>query len=797
MSSEFTYKTNLKLPKHTTVYNNINHLFNGNYLIYLNTIRSTHPYLLELCALLRKYQYYFQSLTINNTVYAFNSAAFATDTLHLLNLKSTLSQTTLNAVELVVDILPKFKKNEISFNIPNDLLRVKLSFQVECKVNVENDNDITLLIVVGSSCIELVNLKGVISEEKYTMLNKVVNMIFDVYVKEQHEKEQQCFKIVNLFLNHVENYLPQVFSKGKDKERNEWTQEEQDKLEMLLLKYKNEKEVKDKMKKIAEEIQTKTVKQVTMRYKELILKIKDKENKENKTEGEKVLSASNETSIMGVNDNKQTEKEVKDILKETNVVNTTTTITTTTTSNITVPTSSTTINTKNSDKDKDDNTKRAPIENFETTDDIIDEIIRVYNMNYKHKNLITMQLEYDSDPNHPQVTSITTTPSTTETPITEENDDDLSESSSEHSDSNSNNNADDPNIDDYSLQRKKNDELISIYLSTSLQPNISVDDLSLLQNLLSLSPKYTLTLSNLTILGISLAEITQIKLIFKCAKCNKVSFESGYQRLNKKDTLFYMGTTCPRCDNEILSIFKSEYLHESNLTNAGTIYIHGATVFDFLPSTFTLSCMACQEQKNIKLRTGTLHYNDSSCRSCHKTMQFCIKNVQIEPCSISNVYFLEKTQIVYFTKFNYVIKDDIDLNNYVKKYDLKIKEGSPLPALGTCKHYKHSYRWFRFSCCNKLFPCDECHDEAIAGHKSEIAKTVLCGHCAFEQVVSKMCVKCGKSFTKNEAKQGFWEGGKGCRNKSKMSSKDSHKYTGSALKTVSRRKVKKQQQQQK
>lgn len=787
MSSEFTYKTNLKLPKHTTVYNNINHLFNSNYLIYINTIRSTHPYLMELCALLRKYQYYFQSLTINTAIYAFDNAAFATDTLHLLNLKQTLSQTTLNTVELVVDILPKFKKNEISFNIPNDILRVKLSFQVECKVNVEKDNDVTLLIVVGSSCIELVNLKGVINEEKYTALNKVVTMIFDVYVKEQHEKEQQCFKTVNLFLNHVENYLPQVFSKGKDKERNEWTQEEQDKLEMLLLKYKNEKDVKDKMKKIAEEIQTKTVKQVSMRYKELILKIKDKDN------GEKVLSATNEISTIATpttqalnkddinQSNSNKSKEVNDdIHKETNITNTTTITTTTTTSNTV----------------KDDNTKRSPIENFDTTDDIIDEIIRVYNMNYKHKNLITMQLEYDSDPNHPQVTPITT-PSTTETPITEENDDDdLSESSSSSSSEHSNSNDNTPNdIDDYSLQRKKNDELISIYLSTSLQPNISIDDLSLLQNLLSLSPKYTLTLSNLTILGISLAEITQIKLIFKCAKCNKVSFESGYQRLNKKDTLFYMGTTCPRCDNEILSIFKSEYLHESNLTNAGTIYIHGATVFDFLPSTFTLSCMACQEQKNIKLRAGTLHYNDSSCRSCHKTMQFCIKNVQIEPCSISNVYFLEKTQIVYFTKFNYVIKDDIDLNNYVKKYDLKIKEGSPLPALGTCKHYKHSYRWFRFSCCNKLFPCDECHDEAIAGHKSEIAKTVLCGHCAFEQVVSKMCVKCGKSFTKNEAKQGFWEGGKGCRNKSKMSSKDSHKYTGSTLKTVSRRKVKKQQQQ--
>ena len=781
MSSEFTYKTNLKLPKHTIVYNNINHLFNGNYLIFINTIRNNHPYLLELCALLRKYQYYFQSITINNhNTFAFYNEVFEIETSHFLNLNNTLSQTTSNVIELVVDLLPKFKKNEISFNIPNDLLRIKLSLQVECKVNANND---VVLQIVGS-CVELINLKEVISEEKYTMLNKVMNMILDVYVKEQNETNQQCFKIVNLFLNHVENYLPQVFSKSKEKESNEWTQEEQDKLEMLLLKYKHEKEVKDKMKKIADEIPTKSLKQVSMRYKELILKIKDKENK---VVSHKV-SSSNETSTPTAlttalnesdtnNSNNNIQQEVKEIPKETNAVNTTTITTTTTSTN------------SNNNTDQDNNTKRSPIENFETTDEIIDEIIRVYNMNYKHKNIITMQLEYDSDPNLPQTNTLTT--STTETPITEENEP-LSESS-ENSDSNDNDNNNDNDIDDYSLQLKKNEELISIYLSTSLQPSISPQDLSLLQNLLSFSPKYTLTISNLTMNGISLAEITQIKLIFKCAKCNKVSFESGYQRLNKKDTLFYMGTTCPRCDNEILSLFKSEFIHESNLTNAGTIYIYGATVFDFLPSTFSLSCMACQEQKNIKIRTGNLHYNDSSCRNCHKTMQFSIKNVQIEPCVISNVYFLEKTQIVYFTKFNYVIKDDIDLNNYVKKYDLKIKEGSALPELGTCKHYKHSYRWFRFSCCNKLFPCDECHDEAIAGHKSEIAKTVLCGHCAFEQVVSKMCVKCGKSFTKNEAKQGFWEGGKGCRNKSKMSSKDSHKYTGSALKTISRRKAKKQQ----
>lgn len=31
-----------------------------------------------------------------------------------------------------------------------------------------------------------------------------------------------------------------------------------------------------------------------------------------------------------------------------------------------------------------------------------------------------------------------------------------------------------------------------------------------------------------------------------------------------------------------------------------------------------------------------------------------------------------------------------------------LKVGEPLPAFGTCKHYRHSYRWLRFPCCGGL-----------------------------------------------------------------------------------------------
>lgn len=44
---------------------------------------------------------------------------------------------------------------------------------------------------------------------------------------------------------------------------------------------------------------------------------------------------------------------------------------------------------------------------------------------------------------------------------------------------------------------------------------------------------------------------------------------------------------------------------------------------------------------------------------------------------------------------------------------------------GTCKHYKKSKRWLRFSCCNRIYPCDICHDEQ-SDHPSQVC--ILSSH---------------------------------------------------------------------
>ena len=115
-----------------------------------------------------------------------------------------------------------------------------------------------------------------------------------------------------------------------------------------------------------------------------------------------------------------------------------------------------------------------------------------------------------------------------------------------------------------------------------------------------------------------------------------------------------------------------------------------------------------------------------------------------------------------------------------------IHVGAPLPQTGTCKHYKRSHRWLRFPCCGRAWPCDVCHD-SNSDHECEWANRMICGFCSKEQPFSssKSCNNCGAAF--DGSGRSHWEGGHGCRDQSKMSKKDSHKYAGSGKTTPSKK----------
>ena len=65
---------------------------------------------------------------------------------------------------------------------------------------------------------------------------------------------------------------------------------------------------------------------------------------------------------------------------------------------------------------------------------------------------------------------------------------------------------------------------------------------------------------------------------------------------------------------------------------------------------------------------------------------------------------------------------------------------------------------------------------------------MICGNCSAEQPFNSksICIKCNFSVIQRSSNKGFWEGGEGQRDVTKMSRNDSHKYKGIS-KTVARK----------
>ena len=113
----------------------------------------------------------------------------------------------------------------------------------------------------------------------------------------------------------------------------------------------------------------------------------------------------------------------------------------------------------------------------------------------------------------------------------------------------------------------------------------------------------------------------------------------------------------------------------------------------------------------------------------------------------------------------------------------------PLPDGGACRHYRRSRRHFRFPCCGRVYACDLCHEEGEA-HDLKLATRHVCGACGVEQPIKPDCASCGLNLTgKGHSGPGtrHWEGGAGCRDKSRMDPRDAAKWRGSKAKTASRK----------
>ncbi|KAI4203407.1 MAG: hypothetical protein LQ350_001928 [Teloschistes chrysophthalmus] len=266
----------------------------------------------------------------------------------------------------------------------------------------------------------------------------------------------------------------------------------------------------------------------------------------------------------------------------------------------------------------------------------------------------------------------------------------------------------------------------------------------------------SLSLPSLELRGIELLELASLSVSVKCSRCKTASDISNLRPSTDRQS------SCTKCAQPFSLTFRQEMMH-ANSSRAGYLDLTGCTVADMLPSAFVPTCSTCSTAVPNPPGVVSVRGDAASiaiCRECHTHLSFKIPE----------------------TKFSLVSNTSLHPRNLLPlrrkqppKENLGIVAGQELPRRGRCRHYGKSYRWFRFSCCAKVYACDKCHDEAEA-HPNEHANRMLCGWCSREQNYRpEDCAVCKASVVGKKG-SGFWEGGKGTRDKNRMSRKDPRKY---------------------
>lgn len=225
---------------------------------------------------------------------------------------------------------------------------------------------------------------------------------------------------------------------------------------------------------------------------------------------------------------------------------------------------------------------------------------------------------------------------------------------------------------------------------------------------------------------------------------------------------------CPKC-SLLLSLYLRLTLVHEGCPSLGYIDATHATVAGVADTSLFLTCLECGGVADVKSFAAP-GAKEMSCRVCFSRLRLAARGLDIAQATAAT---------------------DETSGAAARQPPRRVQRfipGRALPENGACKHYKRSFRWLRFPCCQRAFPCDGCHDEA-SDHPHEWALRMICGHCSREQPYANApCVGCGKAMGKGSgAPPRFWEGGQGQRNRALLSRRDPRKYKNSALKTKSKK----------
>lgn len=276
---------------------------------------------------------------------------------------------------------------------------------------------------------------------------------------------------------------------------------------------------------------------------------------------------------------------------------------------------------------------------------------------------------------------------------------------------------------------------------------------------------YNVLVNELVHSNVGVITLHETTMNLSCKNCRKESSITVFPNVKHQNYLINV-LPCLHCNTSSRSVIHTEPAHMGK-EKIGFLGIANWNFNDFLFVSFVLSCEECGNDMILKdASRGKNNY--VKCFTCFKEMTLSFQGLSLEE------FHNEAIEEINTKQAN---KPQANFQYKPKRQVGMFKPGQPLVRKGACKHYKFSYRWFRFPCCEKVYPCDNCHFETEK-HIYEKAESMVCGFCSTEQKVHSVCTKCGEALTKEGPKSGHWEGGKGCRNTKAMSKNDPKKFKG-------------------
>ncbi|KAK2951402.1 putative CHY zinc finger protein [Blattamonas nauphoetae] len=299
-------------------------------------------------------------------------------------------------------------------------------------------------------------------------------------------------------------------------------------------------------------------------------------------------------------------------------------------------------------------------------------------------------------------------------------------------------------------------------------------------------PACTLKLDGLVLKNISLVRVVALSISVQCQRClNTAKIQLPETHFNSS-----FGFECQKCHNSLRVTFHAAPIHEFSQVMGFFTDCARCMPVDYLPSSWMGTCENCNKESSFvsvaiggqsKARSSGFAKDGDTSLLNQSTGRVCLKCFAQMTFVFEGVIFLDGQG----NQIQQAVRDASKVK--VKNQLLGFKVGQPLPKNGACRHYTHSYRWYRFPCCGKIYPCDSCHDREES-HPMLWAKRMICGFCSKEQAVANECKNCGKPLTRTHTTV-HWEGGKGCRDQNRMSKRDNKKFAGKE-KTTSRKKQK-------